>query len=163
MRLDEDRQNRLQHWQQIALHACERSGRTDIPVIHPRHDACRLADSKARRMQIGITLHEKIPSRCRPPAPWLDSTPHRPRGGLTHTELRLAHMKTDFKPGHWDLGYFCTETAPVTALCPGGFGATSPTRKGKAECWTALSHRFGVFNDLNYFRLDLLLERPFHY
>ena len=36
VKLDEDRsQKRLQHWQNIAISACEQSGRTTVPTIHP--------------------------------------------------------------------------------------------------------------------------------
>jgi len=36
VKLDQDRlEKRLQHWEGIIIHACEQSGRTQIPVLHP--------------------------------------------------------------------------------------------------------------------------------
>lgn len=36
VKLDKDRlEKRLQHWEGVIIHACEQSGRTQIPVLHP--------------------------------------------------------------------------------------------------------------------------------
>lgn len=115
VRLDEDRQGkRLQHWQQIALHACEQSGRTDIPVIQP---AITLADWLTQRSEeCRLVLHyenaQPLPST---PVPGSIALLIGPEGGLTNTELRLAHDQ-GFQT--WALGprILRTETAPVAAL-----------------------------------------------
>jgi 16S rRNA (uracil1498-N3)-methyltransferase len=107
-------ENRLRHWRQIAISACEQSGRRDIPRIalpeSLEHWLARRADA------LGLVLHT---SGSRPlatgPSPAAVFLLVGPEGGLAEGEFARA-MAAGFLP--WSLGprVLRTETAPVAAL-----------------------------------------------
>ena len=115
VRLDAQRQvKRLAHWQQIAISACEQSGRIDIPRIHtPTLLKDWLAHTKA---QTKLVLH---PHQTKPLAS--QDTPKScalligPEGGLTDQEVEQAQAQgyTGLSLGPRILR---TETAPLAAL-----------------------------------------------
>jgi 16S rRNA (uracil1498-N3)-methyltransferase len=107
-------ENRVRHWRQVAISACEQSGRRDIPQIaHPEsleHWLARRADA------LGLVLHT---SGSRPLA--TGQSPSAvfllvgPEGGLSDGEFTRA-ITAGFQP--WSIGprVLRTETAPVAAL-----------------------------------------------
>jgi 16S rRNA (uracil1498-N3)-methyltransferase len=114
VRLTKDRmQRRVEHWQQIAIHACEQSGRCRVPVIHPAATLEEWA-SKANGFKLV----------CSP----IESAPHFPgekikevslligaEGGLSEAEIKAAKQQ-DFQGFSLGPRILRTETAPVVAL-----------------------------------------------
>ena len=115
VKLDHQRQaKRVAHWQQIAISACEQSGRIDVPRIHnPQTLDYWLENTQA---QAKLVLH---PYQTKPLA--LQTTPANcalligPEGGLTDQEVEQAHTHgyTGLSLGPRILR---TETAPLAAL-----------------------------------------------
>lgn len=115
VRLKGDReQKKLQQWQQIAISACEQSGRNDLPIIHsPQLLTNWLAE---RQEAMKLLLHpygqsgELAVNKVTSVAMLIG-----PEGGLTETEADLAKQQgfTGLRLGPRILR---TETAPLAAL-----------------------------------------------
>ena len=114
-RFEEKRaENRLRHWKQVAISACEQCGRARLPLIeHP----ATLGHWLAQRPDImGLVLHTRdspvLGSDTIPAAMRLLAGPE---GGLEDTEFSRA-IDAGLLP--WSLGprVLRTETAPVAAL-----------------------------------------------
>lgn len=106
--------NRLRHWRQVAIAACEQSGRSRLPSIEP---PLPLEDWLAARADIpGLVLHTVgNGALVADPAPGAVRVLVGPEGGLDPTEFTRA-CAAGFRP--WSLGprVLRTETAPVAAL-----------------------------------------------
>ena len=119
VKLDLQRQaKRVAHWQQIAISACEQSGRVDVPLIHsPQTLASWLENTQA---QAKLVLHPLFHSHQTKPLA-SQTTPAScalligPEGGLTDQEVEQAHTHgyTGLSLGPRILR---TETAPLAAL-----------------------------------------------
>mgnify|MGYP006082156649 FL=1 len=119
VKLDLQRQaKRVAHWQQIAISACEQSGRIDVPLIHsPQPLDSWLENTQA---QAKLVLHPLFHSHQTKPLA-SQTTPAScalligPEGGLTHQEVEQAHTHgyTGLSLGPRILR---TETAPLAAL-----------------------------------------------
>jgi len=115
VKLDPKRQEkRLSHWQQIAISACEQSGRIHIPIIHcptPLEDWINdtAADTKLvlHPHQTQALVDQQTPQSC--------ALLIGPEGGLTDLEVEQAQAQgyTGLRLGPRILR---TETAPVAAL-----------------------------------------------
>lgn len=110
---DERADKRIAHWQQVAISACEQSGRTKIPVIH----APILLDEWVAHVQadLKLMLHpvaESIESYQKPASLALLIGPE---GGFSDKEITRAqqHAFQSIRLGHRVLR---TETAPIVAL-----------------------------------------------
>ncbi|MCG3169809.1 MAG: Ribosomal RNA small subunit methyltransferase E [Pseudomonadales bacterium] len=106
--------NRLRHWRQVAISACEQSGRNRLPVIG---EPVALDRWLAERTELpGLVLHT-ADSRAlaAQPAPAAVRVLVGPEGGLDDGEFARARA-AGFTP--WSLGprVLRTETAPVAAL-----------------------------------------------
>lgn len=106
--------NRLRHWQQVAIGACEQSGRSHLPTIEP---PIGLDDWLAVRADVpGLILHTSDGGGLEPGTP---AEAVRllvgPEGGFEDTEYARARA-AGFAP--WSLGprVLRIETAPVAAL-----------------------------------------------
>ena len=94
IKLAEERlQKRQQHWQQIAISACEQTGRTHVPVIHfPKS----LSDALKSRQGLTIVLDPDEKQTLETLSPYFEETPPAisiligPEGGLTTTEIQYA-------------------------------------------------------------------------
>jgi 16S rRNA (uracil1498-N3)-methyltransferase len=115
VKLDPQRQTkRVAHWQQIAISACEQSGRIDIPCIH----APQLLDTWIQNTlaDVKLVLHphqtKALESKIKPSSCALLIGPE---GGLTQEEVEQAqtHGYTGLSLGPRILR---TETAPIAAL-----------------------------------------------
>ena len=114
VRLNQERlQKRLEHWQQIAISACEQCGRSKVPLIHPPQQlkdwqGTVVADLKLVLHPVAQPLTEH-------------ATPNRlafligPEGGLTEAEVAQA-AQHDFQPARLGPRVLRTETAPIVAL-----------------------------------------------
>ncbi len=106
--------NRLRHWRQVAIAACEQSGRSRLPSIEP---PVPLENWLAVRADIpGLVLHRAGgDALVADPAPGAVRVLVGPEGGLDTTEFAHA-CAAGFRA--WSLGprVLRTETAPVAAL-----------------------------------------------
>lgn len=105
---------RLNHWQQVAISACEQCGRSVIPTVHP---PMALADwLSALEADLKLVLHHRTTQSL------TSMTPPQtlglligPEGGLSATEIDQAET-AGFKAARFGPRVLRTETAPVVAL-----------------------------------------------
>lgn len=117
MRLKYDRdQKKLEHWQQVAISACEQCGLNLIPKVFPPLPLEQWLTNEANPSTVKLVL---APSQTDynfgTPFPEQIQLLIGPEGGLSHDEINLA-LENQFHP--WTLGdrILRTETAPVVAL-----------------------------------------------
>lgn len=105
---------RQQHWQQIAVSACEQCGRSRVPVIHaPVALADWLADLQA---ELKLVLHHRTDQDLRSlPPPSTLGLLIGPEGGLSAGEIEQAEA-ADFRAARFGPRVLRTETAPVVAV-----------------------------------------------
>lgn len=117
VRLDSEREEkRLQHWQAIAISACEQSGRNHLPeVMAPETFKSWLPSAKADRcFVLSPHVQTKLPT---------DVLPNHasillligPEGGFSQDEIELAE-KQGFLPLNLGPRVLRTETATIAAL-----------------------------------------------
>jgi 16S rRNA (uracil1498-N3)-methyltransferase len=110
---DERADKRLSHWRQVAISACEQSGRSVLPVIHP---PLSLSDWLGQTdADLKLVLHPvaaPLESHARPQSlAFLIG----PEGGLSEAEVEQARA-TGFHAARLGPRVLRTETAPVVAL-----------------------------------------------
>lgn len=105
---------RLAHWRQIAISACEQSGRCDTPVIHePQQLSTWLAEVEA---DCKLTLHPHNSVALQDiPTPTSCALLIGPEGGLTEDEVEAARQQ-DFNAICLGPRILRTETAPIASL-----------------------------------------------
>ncbi len=115
VKLDHQRQaKRVAHWQQIAISACEQSGRIDVPCIHEPEALESWTQNTQTEAKLVLHPHQTKPLASQ-------ATPSScalligPEGGLTQQEVEQAqtHGYTGLSLGPRILR---TETAPLAAL-----------------------------------------------
>lgn len=115
VKLKADRaEKKRQHWQQIAISACEQCGRNRLPVINPLTLLPKwLNDSQG---ELKLVLHHRAENLS------AQSTPPRsidlligPEGGLSPDEIHLAEQRA-FRALRLGDRVLRTETAPLAAL-----------------------------------------------
>ena len=110
---DERAQKRLEHWQHIAISACEQCGRSKVPVIHPPQS---LKDWQTRvEADLKLLLHPVAQSLTEHAMPSSLAFLIGPEGGLTEDEVAHA-SQSGFQPARLGPRVLRTETAPVVAL-----------------------------------------------
>ena len=115
VKLDPQRQTkRITHWQQIAISACEQSGRIDIPRIHAPQTLDTWIQNTLADVKLVLHPHQTkaLESKIKPSSCALLVGPE---GGLTQEEVEHAqtHGYTGLSLGPRILR---TETAPIAAL-----------------------------------------------
>lgn len=117
MRLKYERdQKKIEHWQQVAIAACEQCGMNRVPEILPalalQEWFGQLESTNARKL---VLAPARQPISFKPPLARSCYLLVGPEGGLTDTEIELAGSN-GFEC--WTLGnrILRTETAPVAAL-----------------------------------------------
>jgi len=114
VRLNAERQQkRQQHWQQIAVSACEQSLRTSVPEIHAPSSLEQWITSVEADLKLVLHHHTETPLQ-QTQAPASVALLIGPEGGLTEREVELA-IESGFKPLAIGPRVFRTETAPVAA------------------------------------------------
>lgn len=115
VRLNSERQDkRRQHWQQVAISACEQSLRCDLPEITDPQSLSDWLDTVEADLKLVLHHHTEQPLGD-------FATPASvalligPEGGLSEAEVELALAK-GFKPVAFGPRVFRTETAPIAAL-----------------------------------------------
>ena len=105
---------RQQHWQQIAVAACEQSGRSTVPVIHapqPLENWLSTVESECK-----LVLHHRAEQNLEElEAPTSVALLIGPEGGLSAGEIERA-IAAGFSPARFGPRVLRTETAPVVAL-----------------------------------------------
>lgn len=114
VRLDGDRQDKkIQHLQNIAIHAAEQSGRVLVPAIHGPMALEEWVAGVPGALKLVLHPGEdktSLPEKCRAVALLVG-----PEGGLTDTEISAARSK-GFVAAALGPRVLRTETAPVAAL-----------------------------------------------
>lgn len=107
-------EKRQQHWQQIAISACEQCGRSQIPYIEP---PIALADWLASLdASLKLVLHHRTDQDLRSfPAPASLGLLVGPEGGLSAAEIDQAQA-AGFHAARFGSRVLRTETAPIVAL-----------------------------------------------
>lgn len=121
IRLSTDRlQKRQEHWQQIAISACEQTGRTGIPSIHFPQSLAKTLE-ELRSHSLALILDPEGTETLASLNTDFDKKPESiiilvgPEGGLTATEIALAKQK-GFKGIRLGRRILRTETAGPTML-----------------------------------------------
>jgi len=104
--------NRVQHWQKIAINACEQCGRTQVPLINPPQALDRwlnanpagiVLDPEGDTAMAALEIKDSV------------SVLTGPEGGLTDSELQLA-VRHGFRKLKTGPRVLRTETAPLVVL-----------------------------------------------
>ncbi len=115
MRLKYDRdQKKIEHWQSVAIAACEQCGLNIVPKVLPPLSVTEWIESNNSELKLIMTLADQ-------PFQFSDEKPESiallvgPEGGLNQAEIDFA-LNHQFQA--WTIGarVFRTETAPVAAL-----------------------------------------------
>lgn len=110
---DERAQKRQDHWQQIAISACEQCGRSVVPVIHP---PLSLAEwLKQTEADLKLVLHPVAEPLSSHPKPASLAFLIGPEGGLSEAEVEQAKAG-GYHAARLGPRVLRTETAPVVAL-----------------------------------------------
>lgn len=110
---DERMQKRLEHWQQIAISACEQCGRSTVPVIYVPQS---VKDWQASvQADLKLVLHPVAQPLTEHTAPSTLAFLIGPEGGLTEAEV-IQSAEHGFQPARLGPRVLRTETAPVVAL-----------------------------------------------
>ncbi|MCH1580203.1 MAG: 16S rRNA (uracil(1498)-N(3))-methyltransferase, partial [Luminiphilus sp.] len=113
--IPEDRiEKRVAHWQQIAISACEQSGRVRVPKLSPPSTLLHWvgAVSADEKWALdGASGQQKLPET----APKTLALLVGPEGGLTDSEISAA-QQSGFRSLRLGPRVLRTETAPVVAL-----------------------------------------------
>jgi 16S rRNA (uracil1498-N3)-methyltransferase len=115
MRLKYDRdQKKIEHWQQVAIAACEQCGLNLIPQVLPPISLTDWLAQCDTPLRLVLALNAS-PNPLPHPLPKRVSILVGPEGGLSETEITLCESKMFHR---WQLGprVLRTETAPVVAL-----------------------------------------------
>jgi 16S rRNA (uracil1498-N3)-methyltransferase len=107
-------ENRLKHWRQVAISACEQSGRSTVPEIGT---PITLQDwTENQKADLKLVLHPEqttnLSSLSKPDSVCLLIGPE---GGFTEEEIELA-LRSDYLAAGLGPRILRTETAPVAAL-----------------------------------------------
>ena len=110
---DERADKRLAHWRQIAISACEQSGRSSVPMIHP---PMALTDwLQQSSAELKLVLHPVAQALSSHNKPASLAFLIGPEGGLNDSEVTQAQA-AGFLAARLGPRVLRTETAPVVAL-----------------------------------------------
>ena len=115
VKLDPKRlEKRLAHWHQIAISACEQSGRCDVPTIHEPQQLDSWLNSVEADCKLTLHPHNTVALQDIP-TPTSCALLIGPEGGLTEDEVESARQQ-DFVAICLGPRILRTETAPVASL-----------------------------------------------
>lgn len=115
VKLSTDRQDkRIRHWQQVAISACEQSGRCKVPTIGAPQTLEQWVKQEDAELKLVLHHHTATPL-AEMDAPESIALLIGPEGGLTEQEVELARDH-GFQPVAFGPRVMRTETAPVAAL-----------------------------------------------
>lgn len=116
VKLDAQRwEKKMAHWQQIIIHACEQSGRTTLPILHPVIDIVHWLSQSHEGLKLILSPHvqQSLSDITRPAQATLLIGPE---GGLTEQEIGWAQNRFDFQAIQLGPRVLRTETAAISAL-----------------------------------------------
>ena len=115
VKLNSERQDkRIRHWQQVAVSACEQSGRCAVPTINAPQTLEQWVNTCDAELKLVLHHHTAQPlAQLAQPASV--ALLIGPEGGLTEAEVELA-QDHGFQPVAFGPRVMRTETAPVAAL-----------------------------------------------
>ena len=119
VRLDKGRQQKkLDHWNKMAINACEQSGRRRLAEIAPIQDLSEwLNSNREEALRLLLHTHNELPITSINKG----DTTNRitlligPEGGLSESEVQQA-LNLDYKPVRLGPRILRTETAPLAAI-----------------------------------------------
>ena len=115
VKLNEQRaEKKLQHWQHIAISACEQCGRNTLPVINALDQLAHWAGSVSAQHKL-VLHHRATAVTAAPQQPKSLALLVGPEGGLSEAEINLAQT-AGFTSMALGPRVLRTETAPVAAL-----------------------------------------------
>lgn len=115
VKLNNERQDkRIRHWQQVAISACEQSGRCAVPTINAPQTLEQWVQQEDAELKLVLHHHTATPLGDFAP-PQSVALLIGPEGGLTEKEVELARDH-GFQPVAFGPRVMRTETAPVAAL-----------------------------------------------
>ncbi|MFT5721297.1 MAG: 16S rRNA (uracil1498-N3)-methyltransferase [Motiliproteus sp.] len=115
VKLSSERQDkRVQHWQQVAISACEQSGRSRVPEILPPLSLALWLARAAGELKLVLHPNAATPLSQRQPPASVDLL-IGPEGGLSDQEIAQAR-DAGFESLQLGPRVLRTETAPVAAL-----------------------------------------------
>ncbi len=124
MRLKYDRdQKKIEHWQAVAVAACEQCGLNLVPMIHPPIGLDTWCAMTTDSLKLVLALQQQQSPLAAHPLPRHISLLIGAEGGLTEAEISTSEQ---FGFVRWQLGsrVLRTETAPVVALAALHYHAT---------------------------------------
>ena len=104
---------KIQHWQQIAISACEQCGRNRPPVVHPLQPLKQWLSSTVAARK--FVLHHRADAIAAGEAPESIALLVGPEGGLSAAEIEAAEQ-TGYISLRLGPRVLRTETAPLAAL-----------------------------------------------
>ena len=114
VRLNAERlQKRLEHWQQVAISACEQCGRSKVPLIHPPVPVELWQEQVEADLK--LVLHPEATTLASHQPPARLALLIGPEGGLSDNEVSAAQT-AGFQAACFGPRVLRTETAPVVAL-----------------------------------------------
>jgi 16S rRNA (uracil1498-N3)-methyltransferase len=105
---------RHQHWQNVAISACEQCGRNRIPLVHPLVDAARFAGASGTKILLSPTAELAFSLACKSGGDEF-SIAAGPEAGFSAEEER-AFLDAGFVPARIGPRILRTETAGLAAL-----------------------------------------------
>ena len=117
VKLDDKRVNtRMEHWRKIMIHACEQSGRNNVPALHAARELPAWVSGAqcVTRLLLAPSAPHTL-TRCSAPDGGEVSVLIGPEGGLTDSEERVAQQH-GYMPIRLGPRTLRTETAAVAAL-----------------------------------------------
>jgi len=114
VRLKDDRADkRMAHWRQIAISACEQSGRSSVPLIHPPLALTEWLQQASAELK--LVLHPVAQALTSHSKPATLAFLIGPEGGLSESEVMQAQA-AGFFAARLGPRVLRTETAPIVAL-----------------------------------------------
>lgn len=105
---------KIEHWQKVAISACEQSGRNTVPVIHPPLPANEWAQSVTADVKLVLHPHNQKPLKAET-NPGTVAVLIGPEGGFTDLEVN-QYQDSGFDGLLLGPRILRTETAALTAL-----------------------------------------------
>ena len=105
---------RHQHWQKVAISACEQCGRNRIPTVHPLVDAARYSGGEGGRILLSPSAELRFSQACKAGEPAF-TIAAGPEAGFNAEEER-AFLDAGFVPARIGPRVLRTETAGLAAL-----------------------------------------------
>jgi 16S rRNA (uracil1498-N3)-methyltransferase len=105
---------RHQHWQKVAISACEQCGRNQIPAVHPLVDAAQFRGGSGTKILLSPAAELKFSQACKAGGSEF-TIAAGPEAGF-NAEEEAAFLNAGFVPARIGPRVLRTETAGLAAL-----------------------------------------------